>query len=149
MCTDLFHCEHLLFTWKTNCGLKFHFGQFDRSEICTDVNAKNEGTLHRSKILPRNETSNRFEFTSGLMIGLLLQARIQSFEKQSWVSNRSNTWQYWHPYYFGVRLDTSFSMCWFLTLLWRRSLSYRNQDWICYANQWTGFHMIGTSVMKE
>ena len=20
-----------------NCGLKFHFGQFDRSEICTEV----------------------------------------------------------------------------------------------------------------
>ena len=27
----------LLFTWKTHCGLKFHFGQFDRSEIWTKV----------------------------------------------------------------------------------------------------------------
>ena len=26
-----------LFTWKTHCGLKFHFGQIDRSEICTEV----------------------------------------------------------------------------------------------------------------
>ena len=26
-----------MFTWKTHCGLKFHFGQFDRSEICTEV----------------------------------------------------------------------------------------------------------------
>ena len=33
----LFHCGHLLFTWKTHCGLKFHFGQFDRSEICTKM----------------------------------------------------------------------------------------------------------------
>ena len=23
---------------KTHCGLKFHFGQFDRGEICTEVN---------------------------------------------------------------------------------------------------------------
>ena len=34
---NLFHCVHLLFTWKTHCGLKFHFGQLDRSEICTEV----------------------------------------------------------------------------------------------------------------
>ena len=27
----------LLFTWKTHYGLKFHFGQFDRSEIWTKV----------------------------------------------------------------------------------------------------------------
>ena len=27
----------LLFTWKTRWGLKFHFGQFDRSELCTEV----------------------------------------------------------------------------------------------------------------
>ena len=32
------------------------------------------------------------------------------------------------------------------TLLKRRSLSYRNQ---CFSNQWTGFYMLGTSVMKE
>ena len=32
------------------------------------------------------------------------------------------------------------------TLLKRRSLSYRNQ---CSSNQWTGFYMLGTSVMKE
>ena len=38
MCTTLFHCRHLLFTWKTHCGLKFHFGQIDQSEICTEVN---------------------------------------------------------------------------------------------------------------
>ena len=33
----MFRCGHLLFTWKTLCGLKFHFGQFDRSETCTEV----------------------------------------------------------------------------------------------------------------
>ena len=33
----LFHCGHLLFTWKTRCRLKFHFGEFDRSEISTEV----------------------------------------------------------------------------------------------------------------
>ena len=26
-----------MFTWKTHCNLKFHFGQLDRSEICTEV----------------------------------------------------------------------------------------------------------------
>ena len=26
-----------MFTWKTHCGLKFHLGQFDWSEICTEV----------------------------------------------------------------------------------------------------------------
>ena len=26
-----------LLTWKTHCGLKFHFGQIDRSEICSKV----------------------------------------------------------------------------------------------------------------
>ena len=36
-CTTLFHCGHLLFTWKTHCGLKFHFGQIHRSEVCTEV----------------------------------------------------------------------------------------------------------------
>ena len=35
----------------------------------------------------------------------------------------------------------NFSFC--LTLLWRRSLSY------CSTNQWTGFYVIGTHVMKE
>ena len=33
----LFHCADVLFTWKTHCGLKFHFGQIDRSEIYTEV----------------------------------------------------------------------------------------------------------------
>ena len=28
---------YLLFTWKSHCGLKFHFGQIDQSEICTEV----------------------------------------------------------------------------------------------------------------
>ena len=31
--------RNLLFTWKTRCGLKFRFGQFDRSEICTEVSS--------------------------------------------------------------------------------------------------------------
>ena len=38
------------------------------------------------------------------------------------------------------------------TLSWRRSISYRNQsiDLFCKsANQWTGFYMIGTSVVNE
>ena len=66
----LFHCGHLLFTWKTHCDLKFQFGQFDRSEFHSarsHVNADNEVTSHRSEILSRSEISNRFEFTSGLM----------------------------------------------------------------------------------
>ena len=33
-----------------------------------------------------------------------------------------------------------------ITLSWRRPLPYRNQTW---ANQWTGFYMIGTSAMKK
>ena len=47
----------------------------------------------------------------------------------------------------------------FLTLSWQRYLSYRHQaidllcksmdSLICSANQWTGFYMIETSVMKE
>ena len=38
----------------------------------------------------------------------------------------------------------------YLTLSWRRPLSYRNQsiDLICLANQWTGFYTITASVMK-
>ena len=36
-----------------------------------------------------------------------------------------------------------------LTLSWRRSLLYRNQPFICSANQYTGFYMIRTIVMKE
>ena len=28
---------YLLFTWKSHCGLKFHFSQIDQSEICTEV----------------------------------------------------------------------------------------------------------------
>ena len=59
---------------KTHCGLKFHFGQFDRGEISTEVklypvhvNADNEVTSHRSETLSRSEISNRFEFTLGLM----------------------------------------------------------------------------------
>ena len=28
---------YIIFTWKTHCGLKFHFGQIDRSEICIKV----------------------------------------------------------------------------------------------------------------
>ena len=56
---NLFCCRHLLFTWKTHCGLKFNFGQFNQSEICTgvsfttpEVNADNEVTSHGSEILP-------------------------------------------------------------------------------------------------
>ena len=26
-----------MFTWKTHCGLRFHFDQFDQSEIYTEV----------------------------------------------------------------------------------------------------------------
>ena len=38
-----------------------------------------------------------------------------------------------------------------LTILWRGSLSYRNQyiDLLCKANQWTVYYMIGTSVMTK
>ena len=33
----LLRSGHLPFTWKTQCGLKFNFGQFDGSEIYTEV----------------------------------------------------------------------------------------------------------------
>ena len=36
-----------------------------------------------------------------------------------------------------------------LTLSWRRFLSYRNQSIDLFCNQWTGFCIIGTSVMKD
>ena len=36
-CTTLFYYSHLIFTMKTHCGLKFHFYQIYRSEICTEV----------------------------------------------------------------------------------------------------------------
>ena len=67
---NFIHSWHLLFTWKTRCSLKFHFAQFDRSEICTEVsffhytrshvNADNEVTSHRSEILPRSQLPRYF-----------------------------------------------------------------------------------------
>ena len=36
-CVTLFHWGYLPFTWKIYWGFKFHFGQFDQSEICTEV----------------------------------------------------------------------------------------------------------------
>ena len=36
-----------------------------------------------------------------------------------------------------------------LTLSRRRSYQVETNPLICSANQWTGFYMIGTSVMKE
>ena len=36
-----------------------------------------------------------------------------------------------------------------LTLLWRNTHHIETNALICSANQWTGFYMIGTSVMKE
>ena len=36
-CATLFQCGYLLFAWETHCGLKFHFGQIDGSEICIEV----------------------------------------------------------------------------------------------------------------
>ena len=35
-----------------------------------------------------------------------------------------------------------------LTLSWRRSLYFRNRSIVCSANQWTGFYMIGASVIR-
>ena len=49
---------HLLFTWKTHCGLKFHFGQIVQSEFhfaWGHVNADKEITLYRIEILPQSE----------------------------------------------------------------------------------------------
>ena len=37
----------------------------------------------------------------------------------------------------------------YLTLSRRRSLSHRNQPIDMRASQWTGFYMIGTTVMKQ
>ena len=45
--------------------------------------------------------------------------------------------------------DRKFSFFLPLTLSWRRSLSYRTSPLICCADQWAGFYMILTSVMKE
>ena len=36
-----------------------------------------------------------------------------------------------------------------LTLSWRRSYHIETSPLICRANQWTGFYMIATSVIKE
>ena len=36
-----------------------------------------------------------------------------------------------------------------LTLPWRKPLSYRNQSIDLLTNQWTGFYMITSSVIKE
>ena len=36
-----------------------------------------------------------------------------------------------------------------LTLSWQKPLSYRNKSLIYSTIQWSGFYMIGTSVMKE
>ena len=61
---------YFLHTWKTHCGLKFHFNQTNQSEFQlarTHVNANNEVTLHQSETLPQSEISNWFEFTLGLM----------------------------------------------------------------------------------
>ena len=38
-CALLFYCGHLLITWKSHWGLKFHFGQIGRSEISTEVSS--------------------------------------------------------------------------------------------------------------
>ena len=43
------------------------------------------------------------------------------------------------------RFDSSI----FLTLSWRKSLSYRNQSLICSVNQWTSFYMIRTSIISK
>ena len=47
-------CNFLyLFTWKSRCGLKFHFRQFDRRDFhftWSLVNVYNEVTLHWNKI---------------------------------------------------------------------------------------------------
>ena len=50
-----------------------------------------------------------------------------------------------------VYLLVSWFLCITLTLLVQMSLSYRNQiiDLQSGANQWTGFYMIGTSIIKE
>ena len=37
LCATLFHCGHLLFTWKIHYGLIFHFDQINPSEVCTEV----------------------------------------------------------------------------------------------------------------
>ena len=36
-----------------------------------------------------------------------------------------------------------------LSLSWRRQLSYKTSPLICAANQWTGFYMIRTPVIKK
>ena len=45
---------------------EFHYAQ-------SHVNADNEVTLHRSEILPQCEISNRFEFTFGSHVNVLLE----------------------------------------------------------------------------
>ena len=41
------------------------------------------------------------------------------------------------------------SCAYYSALSWQKSLSYKTSPLICSSNQWTGFHMTGTSVMKK
>ena len=50
------------------------------------------------------------------------------------------TYKSWHSLYLYI-------IHW-LTLSWRRPLSYRTSPSICSENQWTGFYMITASVLK-
>ena len=56
---------------------------------------------------------------------------------------------------FEIRLSTllptnfGFLQYYQLTLSWCRSLSYRDSPLVWRANQWAGFYMAGTFVMKE
>ena len=48
-----------MFTWKTYRGLKFHFGQIDESEICTDMS----GQIDESEIDEVSFTSPELMWT--------------------------------------------------------------------------------------
>ena len=58
---------HLLVTWKTPYGLKFHIFQINRSEICpefhstwTRVTVNNEAALHQSEVLSLSKFQTDF-----------------------------------------------------------------------------------------
>ena len=46
-------------------------------------------------------------------------------------------------------IDKAQSLFECLTLSWRRPLHIETSPFICSANKWTGFYMIGSSVIKE
>ena len=67
----MFYCGHLMFTWKTHYGLKFHFVQIDQSEICTEVSFTSPKAM-RTLIRELPYTKVKFHPKVGSQTGLSL-----------------------------------------------------------------------------